>query len=153
MCIRDSYNFDMKFFSAKLDDAIKNIFHGEPIKIILEPGRSIVAEAGIIESEVILVSKKNESDKKRWVYLDIGRFDWFSQGYLGISQSKNVITDVRYSAVPNEVDGLWGIKVEPSKKSSEHIEWVVNRTDYERKWKRFRSLLSGEGCNKIGEQS
>ena len=68
------YNFDMKFFSAKLDDAIKNIFHGEPIKIILEPGRSIVAEAGIIESEVILVSKKNESDKKRWVYLDIGRF-------------------------------------------------------------------------------
>lgn len=92
-------------------------------------------------------------DKNSQQYLDIGRFDWFSQGYLGISQSKNVITDVRYSAVPNEVDGLWGIKVEPSKKSSEHIEWVVNRTDYERKWKRFRSLLSGDGCKKIGEQS
>ena len=29
---------------------------------------------GIIESEVVLVSKKDYEDNRRWVYLDIGRF-------------------------------------------------------------------------------
>tara|TARA_B110000305_G_C19454831_1_gene650252 strand:+ start:1101 stop:2111 length:1011 start_codon:yes stop_codon:yes gene_type:complete len=88
-------------------------------------------------------------NKNSQQYLDIKRFDWFSQGYLGVGESKNIIIDVRYSAVPNEVDGLWGIKIEPSKSSSEHVEWVVNRSDYKRKWERFFSLLLGRGCNKI----
>ena len=87
-------------------------------------------------------------NKNSQQYLDIKRFDWFSQGYLGVGQSKNIIIDVRYSAVPNEVDGLWGIKIEPSKSPSEHVEWVVNRSDYKRKWERFFSLLVGKGCNK-----
>ncbi len=68
------FNFDLKIFSKKLNMEIKNIFGDAPINFILEPGRFLVAEAGVIESEVILVSKKNNKDKKRWVYLDIGRF-------------------------------------------------------------------------------
>ena len=85
------YNFDIKSFSQKLNNTIKNIFKGEPIKIILEPGRSIVAAAGIIESEVILVSKKNQRDKKRWVYLDIGRF-----GGLAETEAEAI----RYKIIP-----------------------------------------------------
>ena len=34
----------------------------------------MVGNAGVIEAEVVLVSKKSESDKLRWVYLDIGKF-------------------------------------------------------------------------------
>jgi ornithine decarboxylase len=34
----------------------------------------MVGNAGIIESEVVLVSKKSEEDDVRWVYLDIGKF-------------------------------------------------------------------------------
>ena len=41
---------------------------------IIEPGRGMVGNAGIIEAEVVLVSKKSEQDKLRWVYLDIGKF-------------------------------------------------------------------------------
>ena len=82
-------------------------------------------------------------------YLDIQRFDWFSQGYLGIGTQKNIITDVRYSAVPNEVDGLWGIYIDPSKNNSEHVDWVVNRADYKSKWKRFFDLLLGRDCKEI----
>jgi ornithine decarboxylase len=41
---------------------------------IIEPGRGMVGEAGIIEAEVVLVSKKAETDEVRWVYLDIGKF-------------------------------------------------------------------------------
>jgi ornithine decarboxylase len=41
---------------------------------IIEPGRGLVGDAGVIEAEVVLISKKSEDDPVRWVYLDIGRF-------------------------------------------------------------------------------
>ena len=42
---------------------------------IIEPGRGMVGNAGIIEAEVVLVSKKSrDEDEVRWVYLDIGKF-------------------------------------------------------------------------------
>ncbi len=42
---------------------------------IIEPGRGMVGNAGLIEAEVVLVSKKSEAeDEVRWVYLDIGKF-------------------------------------------------------------------------------
>jgi ornithine decarboxylase len=42
---------------------------------IIEPGRGMVGNAGIIEAEVVLVSKKSrDEDELRWVYLDIGKF-------------------------------------------------------------------------------
>ena len=41
---------------------------------IIEPGRGMVGNAGVIEAEVVLVSKKSERDELRWVYLDIGKF-------------------------------------------------------------------------------
>lgn len=44
-------------------------------QMIIEPGRSLVADAGILEAEVVLVSRKSyDDDERRWVYLDIGRF-------------------------------------------------------------------------------
>jgi len=41
---------------------------------IMEPGRGMVGNAGLIETEVVLISKKSETDALRWVYLDIGKF-------------------------------------------------------------------------------
>jgi ornithine decarboxylase len=41
---------------------------------IIEPGRGMVGNAGIIEAEVVLVSRKSAEDEVRWVYLDIGKF-------------------------------------------------------------------------------
>ncbi|NYZ15246.1 type III PLP-dependent enzyme [Azospirillum sp. RWY-5-1] len=41
---------------------------------IVEPGRGMVGNAGVIESEVVLISRKSANERKRWVYLDIGKF-------------------------------------------------------------------------------
>ena len=41
---------------------------------IIEPGRGMVGNAGVIKSEVVLISKKADNDNVRWVYLDIGKF-------------------------------------------------------------------------------
>lgn len=42
--------------------------------ILVEPGRFIVGDAGVVSAEVVLVSRKAKDDPVRWVYLDIGRF-------------------------------------------------------------------------------
>ncbi|MBB5722203.1 ornithine decarboxylase [Loktanella ponticola] len=52
---------------------------GEVAKIMAEPGRGMVAEAGVIVAEVMLVSRKSERDMHRWVYLDIGRFSGLAE--------------------------------------------------------------------------
>src|SRR2546423_2459015 len=41
---------------------------------IVEPGRGLVGNAGMIEAEVVLIAKRNPEDEVRWVYLDIGKF-------------------------------------------------------------------------------
>ena len=41
---------------------------------IVEPGRELVGNAGIIEAEVVLVARRSPEDEVRWVYLDIGKF-------------------------------------------------------------------------------
>jgi len=41
---------------------------------IVEPGRGLVGNAGVIEAEVVLIAKRNPEDEVRWVYLDIGKF-------------------------------------------------------------------------------
>ena len=43
-------------------------------RVIAEPGRYLVADAGVLQTEVVLVSKKHELEDRRWVYLDCGKF-------------------------------------------------------------------------------
>ncbi len=43
-------------------------------QIVIEPGRAIVGNAGVVASEVVLVCRRMAEDERRWVYLDIGRF-------------------------------------------------------------------------------
>jgi ornithine decarboxylase len=52
---------------------VKHFGNRQP-EVIIEPGRSMVGDAGVIQSEVVLISRKSATDKKRWVYLDIGKF-------------------------------------------------------------------------------
>jgi len=43
-------------------------------EMLVEPGRFIVGDAGLVQSEVVLVSCRDKDSPVRWVYLDIGRF-------------------------------------------------------------------------------
>src|SRR5579862_2296824 len=55
--------------------AITRYFGNDLPEIVVEPGRSIVGDAGVIQSEVVLISRKAANDEKRWVYLDVGKFN------------------------------------------------------------------------------
>ena len=42
--------------------------------LIAEPGRGLVGNAGVIQTEVVLIADQRPGDARRWVYLDIGKF-------------------------------------------------------------------------------
>ncbi|EPX86372.1 Diaminopimelate decarboxylase [Rubellimicrobium thermophilum DSM 16684] len=52
---------------------------GHVPRIMAEPGRGLVAEAGMIVAEVVLTSRKSERDLHRWVYLSVGRFSGLAE--------------------------------------------------------------------------
>lgn len=52
---------------------------GDVPHVMAEPGRGLVAEAGMIAAEVLLVSRKSDNDMHRWVYLDIGKFSGLAE--------------------------------------------------------------------------
>ncbi len=52
---------------------------GADVEVMAEPGRGLVAEAGVICAEVVLVARKDQDDLARWVYLDIGKFSGLAE--------------------------------------------------------------------------
>ncbi len=65
-------------YAAKVMDLVQSRF-GDVPRIMAEPGRGLVAEAGMIAAEVLLVSRKSPDDLHRWVYLDIGKFSGLAE--------------------------------------------------------------------------
>ena len=61
-------------YGRSIFKALRKHFGNAIPETIIEPGRGMVGNAGVIEAEVVLVSKKSEQDQARWVYLDIGKF-------------------------------------------------------------------------------
>jgi ornithine decarboxylase len=66
-------------YAAAVMAAITRHFGNDLPEIIVEPGRSIVGDAGLIQSEVVLISQKSFDDDKRWVYLDVGKFNGLAE--------------------------------------------------------------------------
>ncbi len=61
-------------YGNSIFQALSKHFGNRLPETIIEPGRGMVGNAGVIEAEVVLVSKKAAEDEVRWVYLDIGKF-------------------------------------------------------------------------------
>ena len=59
--------------------AITRHFGNHLPEIIVEPGRSLVGDAGVIQSEVVLIAEKGSADARRWVYLDVGKFNGLAE--------------------------------------------------------------------------
>jgi ornithine decarboxylase len=61
-------------FAETIMKAMTRHFGNALPEMIIEPGRSVVGDAGVLESEVVLVAKRGYKDASRWVYLDVGKF-------------------------------------------------------------------------------
>ncbi|CAM3696653.1 MULTISPECIES: type III PLP-dependent enzyme [Pseudomonadaceae] len=65
---------DLETYAEEITRFLKEDFGDELPEIILEPGRSLIANAGVLVSEVVLVARKSRTAVERWVYADVGKF-------------------------------------------------------------------------------
>lgn len=79
---------------------------------------------------------------------DLERFRWFSDDYLAPWGTLGV-TDVRYSLVPNQVQPMWGITLDPNAGTSDHVVWWSNREARVDALDKFTDLLRGRDCVSI----
>ena len=61
-------------YAQAIFGALRRHFGNRIPETIIEPGRAMVGNAGVIKTEVVLISRKSDKDRTRWVYLDIGKF-------------------------------------------------------------------------------
>ena len=85
-------------------------------------------------------------DKESQQASDIERFRWFSQDYIGFVEAKNLVTDVRYSLLPNQIEPMWGLVIDDQRKTTEHAIWWTGRDLDEGEWDLFIDMLSGKSC-------
>lgn len=61
-------------YAKAITKFLKDDFGDDLPEIIIEPGRSLVGDAGVIITEVIMTSYKSKFSPYKWVFLDIGMF-------------------------------------------------------------------------------
>jgi ornithine decarboxylase len=69
----------VKAYAQAILHSLRRYFGNHIPETIIEPGRGMVGNAGVIEAEVVLISRKSDDDKVKWVYLDIGRFNGLAE--------------------------------------------------------------------------
>ena len=81
---------------------------------------------------------------------DIERFRWFSNDYLAPYQPHGFIIDIRYAAVPNDINPLWGITIDANADIKQHAQFVPNRRVGPEQTQALLQLLRGVGCTDLG---
>jgi len=80
---------------------------------------------------------------------DIERFRWFSQNYLGYDKENSLITDIRYSMIPNQITPMWGLLIDDQIGLSEHAVWWTSRGLDESQLDLFKDMLNGKNCGDL----
>jgi len=65
----------METYSDEITRYIREDFGDSFPEIILEPGRSMVGDSGILATSVVLISQKSHLGVDRWLYIDAGKFN------------------------------------------------------------------------------
>ena len=85
-------------------------------------------------------------DKESQQKNDIERFRWFSQDYLGYDKEKNIVTDIRYSMIPNQIAPMWGLVIDDQRDINEHAIWWTSRSLDQSQLDLFKDMLKGKKC-------
>ena len=96
----------------------------------------------IFDYQYHLPNLDKESQQKR----DIERFRWFSQDYLGFNEDLNLVTDIRYSMIPNQIAPMWGLVIDDKRGLEEHAIWWTSRSLDQSQLDLFKDMLKGKKC-------
>lgn len=119
------YEYDGRYYV----DAVKLLWQTTII-----PGKSI--QKLIIKRDFPWLQKNTQQAK------DIERFRWFSDDFLAVnSQVPNVIIDMRYSFLPNQIKLMWGIELNKQQIESAHVNFITNTKIDKKSRKLFFDML------------
>lgn len=62
-------------YCSEITRYLEEDFGEDRPEILIEPGRSLVGDSGVLVTEVILISRKSRTALERWVYTDAGTFN------------------------------------------------------------------------------
>ena len=65
---------ELSIYAEEISRFLEEDFGTDLPRIILEPGRSLISNAGVLVSEVVLISRKSNTALNRWVFTDVGKF-------------------------------------------------------------------------------
>ncbi|MDA3650229.1 type III PLP-dependent enzyme [Saccharopolyspora indica] len=65
-------------YVRRIEQSLDRHFGAERPELLVEPGRFVVGDAGVLRSEVVLVTDACDGES-RWVYLDIGRYNGLAE--------------------------------------------------------------------------
>jgi ornithine decarboxylase len=108
-------------YTQVIDNALTKYFNNNRPNIMLEPGRSLVADAGLINTEVVLISHKSYTEERRWVFLDIGKFG-------GLAETMDETIEYR---VKTPWDGTPTASVILAGPTCDSVDILYDRADYQ----------------------
>ena len=81
---------------------------------------------------------------------DLARFAWYSDGWLAVDPADpNYVVDVRYAALPNRIEALWGLKVDERATAGTHAAWHVIQSRRSEDLSGLLDLLANRGCRPL----
>ena len=75
---------------------------------------------------------------------DIERFRWFSDDWLALdNEDPRLVVDMRYSQIPNQIKGLWGIEIRTDRPVDAHASWTAQRETTQEQLEVFWNQIIG----------
>ena len=120
----------------------KETFYVDAIRTALSSTWCLGESIRVFDYQYHLPDLDKESQQKK----DIERFRWFSQDYLGYYKEKNIVTDVRFSMIPNQISPMWGLIIDDQRGVNEHATWWTSRSLDQSQIDLFKDMVKGKIC-------
>ena len=117
-------------------------FYVDAIRTVLSSSWCLGESVRIFDYQHHLPNLNKDSQQRK----DIERFRWFSQDYLGFDKQQSLVTDVRYSMIPNQIAPMWGLVIDNQRGINEHAIWWTSRGLDQGQLDVFKEMLSGKKC-------
>ncbi len=99
-------------------------FRVDAVRLLARPTAFAGDEIAVLDPARDLPWLDPESRQAR----DLERFRRFSDGFVAIAPGEpDRVIDVRYSMVPNQIDGLWGIELDRAASPDAHVRFFTSR--------------------------
>lgn len=66
--------YSIEEYSSEIKRFIEEDFGEHIPQLVMEPGRSLVADSGVMVAEVVNIATKAKNNLYKWVFLDVGKF-------------------------------------------------------------------------------